>query len=147
MNRSIIAISVVAIAALLWAVSPLPVGIAQDADSAPADDAILQLQQQRVAVLKMNVEAIDAQHSSGMASPDELFRAKDLLIEAKLELTAEPKDRIALLKLLLQNAQVKEERVAALHEIGAAGGSASELYLAKAARLSVEIRLAKANAS
>ena len=140
MKRSILLVLFVALAAFFLFTTQTPNSVAQETDS--STKKIRALMEQRANVLQKNAEAVEAQHRSGTVGLDDLLNAKTLWIEAKLDLATSDDERIELLNTQLENARAIEERVAALQKIGARGGSDTELYLATAERLSVEIRLA-----
>ncbi len=125
--------------ALVWPQRTL----GQEPSSKPSSD-IASLHRQRIATLQQACDYVHAMYDQGQITADEMFRVDRRLIDAKLDATTAPAERIQLLQRALDTAR-KQERIAAEHE-RAGTGPALDALDAKAERLRVEIQLAQESA-
>jgi hypothetical protein len=79
---------------------------------------------------------------AGRASPEAVLEAAALVLEAEVELAADPADQVALLKKYVRSLKIAERAANDRFEAGAV--TAAEVAMVKATRLDAEIRLVRA---
>jgi hypothetical protein len=106
----------------------------------PADLAALQ--QERIEILRQLLKVEELRVSTGRSNAwAEVGRRRRMLLEAELDASESPVQRLALLRAEVEASQAAEERAKALHEHGTL--THEELLEAKACRVDAEIRLMK----
>lgn len=127
---------------VLWQSSE--VSSAQENDPGNPDrPQISALMKERIETLRLYSDECEERYHHGIGSLAEVLAAQNMLTEAKLVLTENHELRLKFLKILVDNMKAIEARIKELHEVGAKGGSRSQLYLATASRLKAEIDYAK----
>jgi hypothetical protein len=104
-------------------------------------DELADLQAQRIETLQQAVGLIEPQYRQGVATIHQLLDAQAALLDAKLEIALTHEERTEVLTQQLKLSASAEKAADGRFRAGAA--TASEFLLAKAARLRVEIMLAK----
>ena len=116
------------------------IGFVVLASSAPGDE-LGDLRAQRIETLRQAVNAIEAQYRAGQSDVRELLAVQAELLDAKLDAASTPKLRIQVLKQQLELSASAEKLADARFRAG--GAKQTDVLLAKAARLRVEVLLLK----
>jgi outer membrane protein TolC len=125
--------------ALLWRslkTEAAPAGLAGDS---PRVKALLR---ERRDELRQAFKARNKEYLAGRIATDALMELSRLLVQAELEAAEKPADRVAPLQAHLEIARDTEKIVKARHDAGRA--PVTDLHLARAARMDVEIALLRA---
>jgi len=125
--------------AAAWVVGALAVALAHPALG--NDGAVRKLQEERLGVLREVARHARALYEAGSTTLTTVDAAERELWAAELELTDVPAKRVEILGRALGAARTMEEYAQKRHETGT--GNGLEARQAKAARLQVEIELAK----
>lgn len=113
----------------------------------PGADELQRLLIERRNAAVAEVQASEQMYNAGVAPLSTVYDATRRLLEADLELSDKPADRIAALERLLELAKFVEWRIESNHVAQRAGGEVDKLYSARGERLTAEIRLLKAKRS
>lgn len=119
-------------------------GVAQDAGPGPGVQAY-QLRKQQVEVLERALKQEEERHRAGQAGIVELTPLRKELLAARLGMQKGLAEQVALLEAEIEEAKKLEAIMKAKFEMGMV--TDSEVLLAKAYRLGVEIRLADIKAA
>ena len=136
-----------------WAVAALLVGATalwrsvRTTEAAPVGKAgdsprVKALLKERRDELRQAFKARTKEHLAGRVATDALMEVSRLLVQAELEAAEKPADRVAALQAHLDVARDVEKLVKARHDAGRC--PVTDLHLARAARMEVEIALLRA---
>jgi outer membrane protein TolC len=113
-----------------------------DENKSDEQRSLAQLRKERIEIYEKIVPIILEQYRSGIAAFSDYANAQEDLINAKLEATEKPSERITLLEDELKLAKKSADMIEQAHQAGAQVTEADALR-AKAHCLTIEIRLAK----
>jgi hypothetical protein len=144
MNRSVMVLlsfSIVLGGALAVCATPAAAAPVEPPKTPAKDDAaeLRQLQQQRINVLSRLVELLTRQYKSGTAGFGEVAAAQIQLVDAKLDATEKPKERLALLEEQVKMAKALRDVADMRFRNGAC--TAADVCRAKALCLEIKIKL------
>lgn len=121
-----------AAASLLWAA---------DQAAGELEQKLHTLLHERVATAELGVEATQAAYNSGTVTLDQLIQSRKDLAEARYAIAKTAAEREAALQEIVHGYRQVEEKIMALHKLGARGGEHHQLAMATLARQTAEIRL------
>lgn len=136
-------------AALVFGFVAITMLLARPAMTAPQGDkkggeqrSLAELRKERIAIYEKIVPIVLEQYKSGIASYPDYARAEEDVLTAKLEMTAKPSERIAILQEQLKLAEKIADNIEQASRAGAQLTQADALR-ARAHCLSIEIQLVK----
>jgi hypothetical protein len=109
-----------------------------------ADGKVKELQKQRLVVLQTMADVMDALFRQARVDADRLYKGKQLLLTAEVELAENDADRVKLYEKFVDMMKKYEELAAVRKQ--AAEGTELDILKAKAIRLEAEIALEKVKA-
>jgi hypothetical protein len=113
----------------------------------PAEPATLEeMQKDRIDALEKLVGSLNAQYKVGTVTFDDFSKAEDDLIEAKLDATSQPDERIALLEKQLKLNQDLFDFVEKCYKAGFGKNPVTDYLRCKAHLLNIKIKLAREKA-
>lgn len=136
-TRSLIALIIVA--SLTFYAGALT-GAQQPRDAA-IEEQLLELLHERHETLEKRLEILHRTHETGNVRLTDFITAQEDLLQAKLQLTTDPEERLQLLQQRVENMRLLEQRARANEESGV--GTPSDTLAAMATRLQAQIDLVR----
>jgi len=124
--------SLLTVGTLLWAA---------DQAAGELEQKLHTLLYERVATAELGVTATQAAYDSGNVTLDQLIQSRKDLAEARYAVAKTAAEREAALQEIVHGYRQVEEKITALHKLGARGGEHHQLAMATLARQTAEIRL------